>query len=96
MLPPTFAKADSFEQAGHPSEPRDNERSPSAVRIEILQQSTKVGVTGRVSSLSAGRCFAGVPTSLAERASQDAPRNEASCRRILLSRSVQTWRAKAS
>ena len=94
MLPPTFARTDSLEQAGHPSERRDNQRSTSAIRIEILQQDTKVALTGRVSNLSVGGCDADAPNTLVQRACEDAPWNQASCRRILFPRSLESWRAR--
>jgi hypothetical protein len=66
MLPPTSATADSFKQAGLPSERRDNERSLLAARIEILEQSTNTAITGRLSDLSLGGCYADTLNTLAE------------------------------
>ncbi len=96
MLPTNFRQGGFFREGWPPKRAPRQSAVSLAVPIEILQQSTKVALTGRVSNLSVwGRC-ADAPDTLAQRACEDAPWNQASCRRILLSRSLKSWRTKAS
>ena len=62
----TSAKADSFGQTDHPSERRDTARTPLAARIDILEKSTEAAITGRVTDLSLGGCYADTINAFAE------------------------------
>jgi hypothetical protein len=52
------AKADSSAQTGNKSERREGARAPLAARIEILKSGTDAAITGRISDLSLGGCYA--------------------------------------
>jgi hypothetical protein len=60
------AKTDSIGQRDRRSERRLGERIPLAARIEILEKSTNTAITGHVSNLSIGGCYADVLNTFAE------------------------------